>query len=148
VARPSPHLDWLDALRRPAPGLTEEATRRGPALCTRCRRPAHSLESWLERRRVRTPQPGAPGGFSYAHQIREHLLCGPCYLEVRNGRPTVRHDGLKILALALAGAVALAAALPFAMPYLLAAYWHTGALPTGWHEGRRTGRSAFIQGRF
>jgi hypothetical protein len=145
MARPPTPPDWLEALRRPAPGLREEDAPKAPAVCTRCRRPAASLESRLERRRVRRPDPRSPGGFRYAYEIKEHLLCVPCYLEVRSGRPPARNHAYKVLALAAAGAVALAAALPLAMPNLLAAFWQNGAAPA---EGHREGRSTFLQGRY
>ena len=152
MKRPPSDPDWLQALRRPAPGLAEadrKSTRRfGSTTCSRCHRPATSLESWLERRRLRRADPRAPGGFGYSHEIREHLVCGPCYLEVRNGRAPTRTHALKTLALALAGAALLAAALPAAMPNLLAAFWQNGAAPSGWREGHREGRSVFVQGRY
>jgi hypothetical protein len=152
MAPPPSDPDWMQALRRPVPGLRlqeESAAQRFlPPVCTRCRRPANALESWLERRRLRRPDPRAPGGFAYSFHIREHRLCGPCFLEVKGGRPPSRNHGMKIMAVAAAAAVALAAALPLAMPNLLAAFWQNGALPYGWHAGHHEGRSVFIQGRY
>ena len=152
MARPSSDPDWLEALRRSASGLEEADRRRArrftPTACSRCQRPAANLESWLERRRLRTPDPTPAGGIRYVHEVRAHLVCGPCYLEVRRGKPAVKSHALQIMAVALAGAALLAAALPAAMPDLLAAFWRNGAAPYGWHEGHREGRPAFVQGRY
>ena len=147
MKRPSTPPDWIEALRNPTPGGPEPQARKGSPPCSRCRRPAASLESWLERRRLRIPDPKAAGGFRYAHRIREHLLCGPCYLEVRRGRPILRHNPLKIMALAVVGALALAAALPLAMPDLLAAFWQNGAAPDGWRHARTEVHVPPVQGR-
>ena len=116
------------------------------ATCVRCRRPAHHLESWLERRRLRTPSP-EPGGFTYSHRIVEHLVCPSCYTEVRAGRPAVVRNGYGVLGLAVLGAVLLAASLPLAMPTLLSAFWQHQA-PTGWREPHFKGRSDLIQDRY
>ena len=151
MKRPRSDPAWLEMLRRPIPGLVEadrRSTRRFASTpCSRCHRPAASLESWLERRRLRRIDPRAPGGFAYSHEVREHLVCGPCYLEVRSGRPPARSHAFKTVALALAGAALLAAALPAFMPNLLAAFWQNGAAPSGWREGHHEGRAAFVQGR-
>ena len=137
--------EWLEALRRPVTGPTD-MLRAPRSTCTRCRRPADSLESWLERRRLRIPDPRAPGGFRYSHRIREHMVCGPCYLDIKNGRPPVKTHAYKVLALATLLALLLAAALPLAMPDLLAAFWQNGAAPSGAREHHES-LLHFLRGR-
>ena len=115
-------------------------------ICERCRRPARRLESWLERRRLRTTSPAQLGGFSYGHRIVEHLVCPSCYLEVRRGRPTVVNRGYRIIGLAVAAALLLAAGLPALMPNLLSAFWVQA--PTSWREPHMKGRPVALQGRY
>ena len=114
-------------------------------ICDRCRRPAHHLESWLERRRLRLPSP-ALGGHTYSHRIVEHLVCRGCYAEVRAGRPVGVHNGYRIMAAAVLGAALMAASLPVVMPDLLSAFWSSA--PTSWREPHLKGRSEVIQGRY
>ena len=115
--------------------------------CTRCRRPADGLESWLERRRLKTPSKD-PGGYSYSHRIVEHLVCADCYARVRRGAPPVVNNGMKVLAAFIAGALLVAAALPSLKPNLVAAFWRNGAAPSGWHEGHTERPAEFARGRF
>ncbi len=116
-------------------------------ICHRCHRPAQRLESWLERRRLRTVST-AERGVAYSHRIVEHLVCPACYADVRDGRPAVMHNGYRIIGLAVAGALLVAASLPSVMPSVIAAFWRNGAAPSGWREHRTEGRSSFLQGRF
>ena len=147
---PPPDPDWLEALRRPVAGPVagaQGASSSRTQACARCHRPAKSLESWLERRRLRVHHAGAPGGFRYVHNIREHLVCGPCYMEVRGGRPVTRTHAFKVIALVVAGAALMAASLPAFLPNLTAAFWRNGAAPDGWHEHHVQRRPVFLQGR-
>ncbi len=114
--------------------------------CARCRRPTGELESWLERRRLRTPSKD-PGGYSYSHRIVEHLVCADCYQRVRRGAPPVVNNAMKVLAAFIAVALLVAATLPMIKPNLVAAFWRNGAAPSGWHEGH-TERPADRPGRF
>ena len=150
MMRPVSDPHWLEALRRPVAGPPDRsgaARRLGRSTCGRCRRPADSLESWLERRRLRIPDRRAPGGFRYSHQICEHLVCGPCYLEIRNGRPPVKTSAYKITGLATLLALLAALALPLAMPDIVAAFWRNGAASSGWRE-HHVGLLHGLQGRF
>ncbi len=117
-------------------------------ICHRCRRPARRLESWLERRRLRTVSPSKQGAVAYSHRIVEHMVCPACLADVRGGRPPVIHNGYRIIGLAVAFALLFAASLPSLMPNLIAAFWRNGAAPSGWHEHRTEGRPNFLQGRF
>jgi hypothetical protein len=115
--------------------------------CARCRRPDDQLESWLERRRLKTPS-GEPGGYSYSHRIVEHMICADCYRRVRRGAPAVVNNGMKVLAAFIAGALLVAACLPLIKPNLVSAFWRNGAAPSGWHEGHTERPADFRQGRF
>ena len=115
--------------------------------CGRCGRAAEYLESWLERRRLRAPSTD-PGGYRYGHRIVEHLVCPACYEAVRAGKPPVVNRGIRVMVLVVLTASLLAAALPFAMPSLMAAFWQNGAAPAGWREHRVGGHPDFLQGRF
>jgi hypothetical protein len=116
-------------------------------VCDRCGRWTHHLESWLERQRLRTPSPD-PGGHRYSHRIVEHMLCPSCHGAVKGGRPASINNGMKIIALAVAGALAIAAGLPLVKTNLVAGFWRNGAAPYGWRAGHTEGRSSFVQGRF
>ena len=115
--------------------------------CERCRRPAQELESWLERRRLKTPSDD-PGGYTYRHRIVEHLVCAECYQRVRRGAPPVVNNGMKVLAAFIAGALLVAATLPIIKPNLVAGFWRNGATPSGWREGHTERAADYARGRF